>query len=135
MKKYKVLMIVAITAISFAFTACGNEDNGYFGRFVEITGANIDNGLLNLKVGETVQLNAKVHPLNTKAGAISWESSKPDVATVVNGAVTGKAKGEAVIYAIEAGDNGLVGQVQVVVSEPDQLPLNGGETADQGQAD
>jgi uncharacterized protein YjdB len=135
MKKYKVLMIVAIAAIAFAFTSCGNTDNGYFARIVEITGANVDDGLLNITVGETAQLKARIRPANTEEGAISWQSDRPEVATVENGVVTGKAKGEAVLFAIEEGDNGAIGQILVVVSEPSELPVTDGDPVDQGQAD
>ena len=136
MKKYKVLMIAAIAAIGFAFTSCHKFDNELVDREVAISGDGIDNGLLRLTVGETVQLSGKILPQNTKEGTIAWTSDDESVATVENGLVTAKSKGEAVISAIEQGNavNGA-GQILVIVEEGKTIPVNDGKTADQGEAE
>ena len=136
MKKYKVLMIAAIAAIGFAFTSCNKFDNELVDREVAISGDGIDNGLLRLTVGETVQLSGKILPQNTKEGTIAWTSDDESVATVENGLVTAKSKGEAVISAIEQGNavNGA-GQILVIVEEGKTIPVNDGKTADQGEAE
>ena len=136
MKKYKVLMIAAIAAIGFAFTSCNKFDNELVDREVAISGDGIENGLLRLTVGETVQLSGKILPQNTKEGTIAWTSDDESVATVENGLVTAKSKGEAVISAIEQGNavNGA-GQILVIVEEGKTIPVNDGKTADQGEAE
>lgn len=135
MKKYKVLMIAVLAAIGFAFTACDKVDNAMIQREVEITGTGVENGILKLAIGESVQLKGEIHPLNTVEGTIAWTSDNEAVATVVNGKVTGVAKGEAVISAIEQGNDVCgAGQILVIVSEPSDLPVGDG-TADQGTAD
>ena len=136
MKKYKVLMIAAIAAIGFAFTSCNKFDNELVNREVAISGDGIENGLLRLTVGETVQLSGKILPQNTKEGTIAWTSDDESVATVENGLVTAKSKGEAVISAIEQGNavNGA-GQILVIVEEGKTIPVNDGTTADQGEAE
>lgn len=140
MKKYKVLMIAAIAAIGFAFTSCNKFDNELVDREVAISGDGIDNGLLRLTVGETVQLSGKILPQNTKEGAIAWTSDNETVATVENGLVTAVAAGEAVISAVEQNNSVCgAGQILVIVQEaapvsPETLDIKD-ETKDQNEAE
>lgn len=53
-----------------------------------------------VNIGETLQLHATVSPEGT---ALTWESNKPELATVENGLVKGIAKGLATIT-VKAGD-------------------------------
>ena len=129
------MMIAALAAIGFAFTACNKVDNAMIEREVVITGTGVENGLLKLTVGQTVQLKGQIQPLNTEEGTIAWTSSDESVATVADGLVTAVAKGQAVINAVEQGNDICgAGQILVEVAEGD-IPVDGDTTVDQGTAD
>ena len=66
---------------------------------VAVTGITLDYTSLSLRPGDMVQLAAMVTPGNATNSAVAWESSAPGVATVVEGFVTAKAEGNAVITA------------------------------------
>lgn len=64
----------------------------------KVSGVSLDRTSQFLKVGETVQLNATVHPDNATNKTLQWSSANTAVATVdSNGVVTAVAKGNVVI--------------------------------------
>lgn len=97
-----------------AFNVTGSSDNGYgfsqpayfayddvavrFEKPVSATGIKISSSKLELSVGETASLTAKLTPANTTE-AVVWTSSNDDVAAVENGTVTAKKAGSATIRA------------------------------------
>ena len=96
-KNFKKIVfgILAAAIVTFSFSGCelfgsGNGGNGNSEPAVYISQSDI-----SLAVGDTVQLQAT----STDGGNVSWDSSNTAVATVVNGLVTGVAKGEAIIMA------------------------------------
>ena len=69
------------------------------GQNIPITGVTLDYESADLKVNETLKLNATINPDNTtESKTLTWESSNPDVASVdSNGLVTAKKAGDAII--------------------------------------
>ena len=71
---------------------------------VRITGVNISQSTLSLDAGESRQLSAQVVPYSAEENTrLYWVSSNPSVAAVVNGVVTARAGGTAVISAVYSG--------------------------------
>lgn len=66
---------------------------------VPVTGITLDKTNGTLAEGDTVTLTATVSPSNASNKAVTWTSSAPAVATVVNGVVTALSAGTAVITA------------------------------------
>ena len=63
------------------------------------TGVKLDVNSLEINVGETYQLDAKIEPANSSA-SLYYESSNPNVAIVSsNGKITAKGKGNCVVFA------------------------------------
>ena len=73
-------------------------------KVIPVTGISIDQGATaEVEEGNTITLTATVQPENATDKTVAWSSSKPDVATVDAGVVTGQAPGEAVITAKAGG--------------------------------
>jgi len=62
-----------------------------------VTGVTLDYDTLELVVDETITLTATVKPSDATNKVVKWTSSAPEVATVVEGAVTARAEGVATI--------------------------------------
>ena len=65
-----------------------------------VSGVVLNKSSALLPIGQSLRLTATVMPDDAPDKAIKWESSNPDVATVVNGVVTAKAAGTAIISVI-----------------------------------
>lgn len=70
---------------------------------VAVTSVTLDKKTLELTVGQSETLKATVNPQNADQG-VTWQSSKTDVATVVNGKVTANKAGTAVITVTSTAD-------------------------------
>lgn len=66
---------------------------------VPVTNVYLDNTSLVLVAGENAQLNATVFPNNATDKSVTWTSSNTSVASVVDGKVTAKSAGSAIITA------------------------------------
>lgn len=64
------------------------------GGAVELTELTLNVDSAELMVGKQLSLNATLEPANASADNIAWTSSDENVASVVDGIVTAKAKGE-----------------------------------------
>ena len=101
------LTVVTVTALKNGTAKITANLNGVvsdalnFEVAVQIVGVTLDKTTAELKVGEELQLNAKVDPEN--AAQVTWESSDASIATVVNGKVVAKKAGTVTITA-KAGD-------------------------------
>ncbi len=84
---------------------------------VSVTGVKLDPTELSLFTGESETLTATFQPANATNQNVTWESSNPDVATVVDGTVTAKGAGEAIITVTTA-DGGKQATCKVKVTEP-----------------
>ena len=69
---------------------------------IDVTGVELDKSTATIKVDETLKLSATVKPNNATNKNITWSSSNEEVATVVNGTVTGKKEGKTTITVITA---------------------------------
>ncbi len=72
--------------------------------------------LLKVTVGKTQEISVEFTPADATDQTVTWESSKPEVATVVDGVVTGVTPGEALITATSV-DGGFAAACKVVVEE------------------
>lgn len=70
---------------------------------VEVTDVTLDKTTLTLTEGQSETLKATVNPAEADQ-AVTWESSKPDVASVVDGKVTAKKAGTTVITVTSTAD-------------------------------
>ncbi|MBO6263961.1 MAG: Ig domain-containing protein, partial [Clostridia bacterium] len=66
---------------------------------IDVTGVNLDQTTVTMKVGETVTLTATVLPENATFKNVTWSSSSSVLATVVDGVVTAKGVGTVTITA------------------------------------
>lgn len=100
-----------------------------------VTGVTITGGSGTVAVGGTVTFSAEVSvdgSLEEGGTAVSrevtWESSNPSVATVVNGVVTGVAVGEATIKAVSAADASKFDSKSITVEKasvpPEAVPAS-----------
>ena len=97
MKKFKFVLFAFMTAlISFAFTACSDDDEV---KDVPVTGVTVSPTTLALKTGTTGTLTATVAPENATVTSVSWSTSDANVATVEKGVVTAVSEGTATITA------------------------------------
>ena len=84
--------------------------------FVPVTSVQLDKPVLELKVGETMQLNATVNPDNATDKTVLWNSVNPAVATVSDGLVRAVAAGTTTV---EAWSGGKVATCTVKVIQDD----------------
>ena len=91
------------------------------------TGVEVDPKSVTIPVGETRQLVATVAPEDATVKTVAWTSDKPEVATVADGKVTGKAVGQATItVTTEDGDHTAkctVTVTQIAPPGPQPKPL------------
>ena len=81
------------------------------------TGVSLDRTSQFLKAGETVTLNATVHPDNATNKKLTWSSANDAIATVdQNGVVTAVAKGNVVIT-VKTDDGGFTDACVIAVTE------------------
>lgn len=105
--------IIAIAFATLALVACKTENPS-------VTNVTLDHDALNIQVGETAELHATIEPAGVNA-AITWESSNPAIATVVDGIVTGIAAGPAYIIATADGHSA---RCRVTVFEEGQTVIS-----------
>ncbi|MBR1737962.1 MAG: Ig domain-containing protein [Firmicutes bacterium] len=67
------------------------------GETVAVTGVTVTPDTASVTVNSTTTLTATVAPTNASNKAVTWESSDNEVATVVNGVVSGVSAGTATI--------------------------------------
>ena len=89
---------------------------------VAVTGVTLDQSSLSVSVGETASLKATVTPSNADSQTVTWTSSRPSVAKVSNGTVTGVAEGVATITASVGGKSASC-TVTVKAREVSSTPL------------
>lgn len=88
MKLNKLFLFISVVAV--LFTSCKSE--------VEVTGVTLDQTTLSIAVGDTTDLVATILPKGAE-GTVTWTSSNPAVAKVVDGAVIGVTEGTANVVA------------------------------------
>jgi uncharacterized protein YjdB len=107
MKKIFIKLLALALLLIIVAIACKKEP---------VQGVNIESKI-EIWVGETVTLTPTFLPPNAYNKNVSWESNNPDVATVDNGTITGKAIGRAEIKVITE-DGGRFTTCLVTVINP-----------------
>lgn len=82
----------------------------------KVTGVTLDQTELALYTGESETLTATFQPANATNKNVTWQSSNPDVATVVDGTVTAVKEGEAIIT-VTTSDGGKQATCKVKVTQ------------------
>ena len=82
---------------SYCYGAGYDREVFYGVQSVAVTGVTLNSSSGELTVGSHTTLTATVSPANASNKTVTWESSAPTVASVVNGVVTALAPGSATI--------------------------------------
>lgn len=87
-------------------------------KYVKVVGVMLSPNLTKINIGETASLYADVYPDDATNKGVTWESSRPDVATVSSsGVVTGLKEGSTVIT-VRTVDGGHIDTASVIVRIP-----------------
>ncbi len=84
---------------------------------VNVSSITLNKSALQLVIGESYNLTAKVIPTNATDSTIKWSSSKKSVATVKNGVITAVSSGKATITATSS-DGVVKATCNVTVAKP-----------------
>ena len=84
----------------------------------------LDRSSLSLKIDETQTITATIKPSDSTVREVNWSSSNEKVAVVVNGKVTAKGEGTAMITATADGKSASC-SVTVAKAEPEIIPVSG----------
>jgi uncharacterized protein YjdB len=91
-------------------------------KYDPVTDVDLDQEEIELDVGDEVELTATVLPL-TADQDVTWESSDPGVATVIDGIVTGVSEGTATITVTTVGEDAdgdpVTATCEVIVNMPE----------------
>jgi uncharacterized protein YjdB len=90
---------------------------------VHVTGITL-NQISTISIGDTMTLTATVFPENASNKAVTWASSNPMVATVVNGKIFALSEGTAIIFAGTLDGNKIATCTLVVVIPVSEVVLN-----------
>lgn len=82
---------------------------------VRVSGVTLSETSLSLNVGESRTLTAGILPSNAADKSVTWKTSNPGVATVINGTVSAKSVGTATIT-VETNDGGFTRTCAVTVN-------------------
>ena len=84
---------------------------------VKVTGVNLNSSSIGLTLGTSTSLVATITPSNATNKGLTWTSSNTSVATVINGVVTARSVGTAVIT-VRTNDGGKTATCRVNVTAP-----------------
>jgi len=96
-KIYYLLIAIAAMCITLFATCKKDEKKNDVPDDVKVTSVSLDKDALALVVGETETLTATVLPEEAANKTVTWESSDPTVAEVVEGLITALKQGTATI--------------------------------------
>ena len=91
-------------------------------KAVAVTGVSISPATATVKIGSTIALTADVTPTDATNKDVTWSSSDDNIATVINGKVTGIAEGTVTITATSVENNTKHGECLVSVQTGSPLP-------------
>ena len=110
-KGFVIICLVILTAL--LITSCTSKP-------VAVTGVTLDQASMTLTAGEATRtLVATVAPATATKKNLTWSSSAPEVATVVDGVVTPIAEGATTIT-VTTVDGGFTARCAVTVSQVSQ---------------
>lgn len=101
------------------------------GGEISVTGITLSSETATISINKTITLTATIEPANATNTAITWESDRPDIATVTDGVVTGISEGTAIITATTE-DGNKTATCTVIVTAP--LPSTTYELVTDGNA-
>ena len=107
---------ITATAHNGKSASCTVTVNELAPEVIEVTSVSLNKTSLTLEIGASETLTATVLPGNATDKSVTWTSSDPSVATVVNDKVTAIGNGTATI--IVTTNNGKTAFCTVAVSEP-----------------
>ena len=107
MKKYYLFFFVTAIILSVTATSCNRD----------VSGVVIDPPIASLAVGERLVLTAAIKPSNASDKTVTWESSDTEVVTVINGTVTAKYPGTALIT-VTTSDGNYTATSEITVFAP-----------------
>ncbi|MBQ6079802.1 MAG: leucine-rich repeat protein [Muribaculaceae bacterium] len=97
---YSGTLHVPATSLAAYFTAPYWCNFNLVGDAVKADSIKVNCDSINMLLGEETTLIANIFPVNATSNVITWASSNPEVANVVDGEVTAMAAGECEIYAM-----------------------------------
>ena len=113
----KLLGFLGLLLLVVLFVGCGSSA-------VEGISVTSENNVRTIKVGETLQLNAKVFPENAEQ-SVAWSSSKEEVATVdSNGLVTAVSVGNVDIIATSEANKDVKQSFTIIIEEGEEGIIN-----------
>ena len=126
MKKIFLAMIAAFAAISVGLTSCDLDEP------VKVTSITVNMTSVALKVGQGIDLDARVYPTTSQIQSVTWSSKNPNVAVVDPnlGIVTAVAPGQTYIQVLALDGSGTTATVPVKVSPNDLTILTEDVPAD-----
>ena len=138
MKSFHSVFLAILAVFTLLLTGCETPDSPQEPSGpVAVESVTVSPQNLELKVGETATLTARIQPSNAQ-GTLSWTSSNTAVASVANGTVTAVAAGSATITASAGGKSAscqvtvkatqTVVEVESVTLDRHELTLKEGET-------
>jgi len=128
MKTIRICFVIAVAVMAGAgIISCKKKPEV---KIIEVTGVQLDQTKVTVNVDSTFTLTATVLPADADNKAVTWSSSKPDVASVENGLITAKAKGSTSIT-VTTQDGNKTATCTVTVTkphsaEPDMVLVEGG---------
>ena len=138
MKSFHSVFLALLAVFTLLPTGCETPDSPQEPSGpVAVESVTVSPQNLELKVGETATLTARIQPSNAQ-GTLSWTSSNTAVASVANGTVTAVAAGSATITASAGGKSAscqvtvkatqTVVEVESVTLDRHEMTLTEGET-------
>jgi uncharacterized protein YjdB len=113
------------TTIDYLYDELGNRmKKTVVSNNIAVTGVSLDKTAITLSVNSTEQLTATVDPHNATNKSISWSSSKPYIAIVNDGWVTGISVGTTTITVTTADGNKTADCEVTVQSSPNGMEDN-----------
>lgn len=92
--KARIYFIILGALVLLLLVSCQKKE-----QVIPVSSVSINQTMVELVIGETIQLSATVSPSDATDKSISWSSSNQAIATVANGKVTAVAEGAANITA------------------------------------
>lgn len=92
---------------------------------IPVSGITLSSTVINLTPSQTIQLSVTISPANASNKDVSWSSSNPDVATVLNGLLTAISTGSATIIVSSTDGSNIFATALVTVTNVPIVPVSG----------
>jgi sugar lactone lactonase YvrE len=102
-------------AVAALVMSCNDDEKN---KPVAVTGVELNASTLSLLVGTDTTLVATVTPLDAENTLVEWNSSDPEIASVVDGKITAVAVGGPVTVTVTTNDGGFTATCDVTVTAP-----------------